>query len=104
MKLHEAKERLDVSKSDLSGSVFDDVNMSGCTLHNINLSGASVDDANMSGWRVNNVNFSGLRLTTANLAGAAISHCRYDGMTIEGIPVTAMIAAYKAAQEARTDG
>jgi uncharacterized protein YjbI with pentapeptide repeats len=104
MKLHERKEPLDVSKSDLSGSVFDDVNMSGCTLHNINLSGASLDDINMSGWRVHNVNLSGLRLTHANLAGAAIANCRYDGMTIDGIPVAAMIAAYKAAQPARTDG
>src|SRR4029077_3727017 len=58
MKLYEHKERLEVGKSDLSGSVFDDVNMSGCTLHNINLSGASIDDANMSGWRVNSVNLS----------------------------------------------
>ena len=49
MKLHERKERLEVGKSDLSGSVFDDVNLSGCTFHNVNLSGASVDDVNMSG-------------------------------------------------------
>jgi uncharacterized protein YjbI with pentapeptide repeats len=49
MKPYEHKERLEVGKSDLSGSVFDDVNMSGCTLHNINLLGASIDDANMSG-------------------------------------------------------
>jgi uncharacterized protein YjbI with pentapeptide repeats len=104
MKLHERKERLEVGKSDLSGSVFDDVNMSGSTFHNINLSGASVDDANMSGWRVNSVNLSGLRLTKTNLAGASIGDSRYEGMTIDGIPVTAMIAAYKAAQAARTDG
>jgi uncharacterized protein YjbI with pentapeptide repeats len=104
MKPYEHKERLEVGKSDLSGSVFDDVNMSGCTLHNINLLGASIDDANMSGWRVNSVNLSGLRLTKANLADVSIGDSRYEGMTIEGIPVTAMIAAYKAAQAARTDG
>ena len=44
MKLHEQKGPLDVSKSDLSGSVFDDVNMSGSTIHNVNMSGASLDD------------------------------------------------------------
>ena len=60
MKLHERKERLEVGKSDLSGSVFDDVNLSGCTFHNVNLSGASVDDVNMSGWRVHRVTFRGL--------------------------------------------
>ena len=96
MKLHEAKERLDVRKSDLSGSAFDDVNLSSCTVHNVNLSGASLDDVNMSGWRVNYVNLSGLRLSKANLAGASISESRYDGMTIDGVLVTEMIAAYKA--------
>ena len=65
---------------------------------NVNLSGASLDDVNMSGWRVNYVNLSGLRLTKANLAGASISESRYDGMTIDGVAVTDMIAAYKAAQ------
>jgi uncharacterized protein DUF3291 len=52
MKLHEQKEPLDIKNSDLSGSVLDDVNMSGSTIHNIKLSGASIDDGNMSGWRV----------------------------------------------------
>jgi uncharacterized protein YjbI with pentapeptide repeats len=74
------------------------------TTTNINLSGASIDDANMSGWCVNSVNLSGLRLTKANLAGVSIGDSRNDGMTIDGIPVTAMIAAYKAAQGVRTDG
>ena len=89
MKLHETKERLEITKSDVSGSVLDDVNMSGSTIHNVNLSGASVDDVNMSGWRVNYVNLSGLRLTKANLAGASITDSRYDGMTIDGIPAMA---------------
>ncbi len=57
----------------------------------------------MSGWRVNYVNLSGLRLTKANLAGASISECRYDGMTIDGMAVTDMIAAYKAAQVPRSE-
>jgi uncharacterized protein YjbI with pentapeptide repeats len=78
MDLHEKKQRLDVKKSDVSGSSFDDVNM--------------------SGWRVNYVNLSGLRVTKANLAGASITESHYEGMTINGIAVTDMMAAYKAAQ------
>jgi uncharacterized protein YjbI with pentapeptide repeats len=50
----------------------------------------------MFGWRVHNVNLSGLRLTNANLAGAALKDCRYEGMTIEGIEVTELLAAYRA--------
>jgi uncharacterized protein YjbI with pentapeptide repeats len=98
MKLHQVKERLDAHKSDLSGSVFSDINMSGSTFENINLSGASIDDANMSGWRVSKVNLAGLKLANANLAGAAIADCRLDGMTIDGILVTDLLDAYRAAR------
>lgn len=46
MDIHATKQRLDVKNSDVSGSIFDDVNMSGCTVHNINLSGLRIDYAN----------------------------------------------------------
>jgi uncharacterized protein YjbI with pentapeptide repeats len=98
MKLKDAKERLEVHHSDLSGSSFDDVNFSGTSYKNINMSGSVFDDINMSGWRVDNVNLAGLRLSRANLAGASISNCRLEGMTIEGIPVADLLAAYRATQ------
>lgn len=85
MNIHDQKQRLSVKGSDISGSLFDDVNASGATLHNVN----------MSGWHVDYVNLAGLRLTKANLAGASISDSRYDGMTIDGIEVTELLAAYK---------
>jgi len=60
MNIHQQKHRLQVTDSDLSGSVYDDVNlsgssyenvnMSGGTYHNVNLSGCTFDDLNMSGW------------------------------------------------------
>jgi len=71
MKLHGVKECLDVHKSDISGSVYDDVNMSGstvgnvnlagCSFKNVNLSGATFEDANCSGWKLNDVNLAGTR-------------------------------------------
>ena len=69
MKLHQAKHRLDVHHSDLSGSVFDDVNL------------------------------AGLKITKANLAGASIGDSFLDGMTIDGIAVTELPAAWQAAQK-----
>jgi Pentapeptide repeats (9 copies) len=105
MKIERAKHCLDVHEADLSGSKFDDVNLSGARFenvnlsggdyHNVNLSGCVFDDINMSGWRVHNVNLSGLRIDKANLAGASIVNSRMDGMTIEGIPVTALLAFWK---------
>ena len=78
MKLKDAKERLEVHHADLSGSSFDDINM--------------------SGWCVDKVNLSGLRLTHANLAGASIKDCRLEGLTIDGILVTELLAAYRASK------
>src|SRR5262245_1265564 len=106
MKIHQEKHRLQVTDSDLSGSVYDDmnlsgssyenVNMSGGTYHNVNLSGSTFDDLNMLGWHVHHVNLSGLKIDRANLAGASIVNSRLDGMTIDGIEVTELLAAWKA--------
>src|SRR5262245_27354358 len=108
MKIHQERHRLNVTNSDVSGSLFDDVNLSGCTYenvnmsggtyHNINLSGCSFDDVNMSGWRVHHVNLSGLRIDRANLAGASIVNSRLDGMTINGIEVSELLAAWQERQ------
>ena len=46
----------------------------------------------MSGWRVHHVNLSGLKIDRANLAGASIVNSRLDGMTIDGIEVTELLA------------
>ena len=81
MKIHCEKHRLNVTGSDLSGSLFDDVNLSGCL--------------NMAGWRVLNVNLSGLRIDGANLAGASIVNSRLQGMTIDGIEVSDLLALWK---------
>ena len=95
LKLYETRERIEAKKSDLSGSVFVNVNLSGATFENINASGASIEDANMAGWRVHDVNLSGWRVSKANLAGATIVDSRLEGMTIDGIEVTELLAAYR---------
>jgi hypothetical protein len=46
------------------------------------------------------VNLAGLKITNANLAGASISQGRMEGMTIEGILVSDLLAAYRASQSA----
>ena len=56
----------------------------------------------MSGWRVHDVNLSGLRVEKANLAGASIVNARLDGMTIDEIPVTELLAYWRAGHEAKT--
>ena len=78
MNLHKVKECLNVHISDISGSIYDDVNM--------------------SGWKVHDVNLSGLKITKSNLQGAAVSESRLDGMTINGILVTDLLSVYEASK------
>jgi uncharacterized protein YjbI with pentapeptide repeats len=75
MKIDGEKYRMTVTKSDLSGSVFDDVNLSGSTYENANL--------------------SGLRIDKVNLAGAVIVNSRLQGMTIDGIDVMDLLAVWQ---------
>ncbi len=112
MKLHRVKECLSVHDSDISGSVYDDVNMSGstvgnvnlagCSFRNVNMSGATFEDANLSGWKLHDVNLAGLKIVKANLAGASITQGRTEGMTIEGILVSDLLAAYRASISAES--
>jgi hypothetical protein len=47
-----------------------------------------------------NVSFAGLKIVKANLAGAAITRGRMEGMTIDGILVSDLLAAYRAGKAA----
>jgi uncharacterized protein YjbI with pentapeptide repeats len=62
----------------LGGAKFDDVNMGAATFHNVNLSGARFDDVNLS--------------------NVAVANSNLDGMTIEGVLVTELLAAYRRAR------
>jgi uncharacterized protein YjbI with pentapeptide repeats len=74
----------------MSGAAFENANLSGLKLTDCNLQGAAFEDANLSG----------LKLTDCNLQGAAITESRIDGMTIDGVLVTDLFAAYQASRDA----
>jgi uncharacterized protein YjbI with pentapeptide repeats len=69
--------------------------MSGGSYLNVNLSDCMFDDMNMSGCRARNLNLSWLRIDNANLAGASIVNSRLQGMTIDGVEVGDLLAAWK---------
>jgi uncharacterized protein YjbI with pentapeptide repeats len=95
MRIESQKHRLDVHHSYLSGSRFDDVNLSGSDFHNANISGCWFDELNVSGWRAHNVNLAGLKFEKANLARASID-ARLDGATIDGLAVSGLLAYWRA--------
>jgi len=114
--------------TNLSGAKFDDVNLSNAQFNNINLSGGSFGflnlsdtaitdatmtdaafrDTNLSGARFNDVDlskahirdtdFSGGSFSDLNLSNTAITDSKLDGMTIDGILVTELFAAYEASK------
>jgi uncharacterized protein YjbI with pentapeptide repeats len=85
--------------ADLSGSRFSDVDLSRTTFNNVNFASARFEDANLSGWSVRNANFSGLSIRKADLRSASIVDCLTAGMTIDGIPVAELMAAWRALTE-----
>lgn len=70
MKLSSAREPIEAVDFDMTGSVFDDVNLTGARFHNVKLQNASIEESCIEGLRIN------------------------------GILVTELLAAYEAAQAA----
>jgi len=81
------RQRIEAADSFMSGSTFTDVDLSEAEFRDVNLADASITDANLSG----------VQIVNANLRGAAIFDSMTDGMTIDGIAVSDLQAAYRAA-------
>jgi RNA polymerase sigma-70 factor (ECF subfamily) len=100
----------------LAGSEFDNVNMSQTRMHNINLSGLSVSAANLGGAhfkhlgpapdrdgkqeRQKAITFEEAMLCDStfkkvDMSNVKLIDCDVRGMTIDGVLVTDLVAAYK---------
>ncbi len=86
MKLEQIKQRVEARNADMSGSIFVDVNLKGAAFKDVSLAGATIHEANLSG----------LLISQADLSGACIVESLTDGMTINGIALADMLAAYEA--------
>jgi len=93
--LKQTRQRIEATNADLSGSTFTDVNLTGAAFNDVKLTGATITNASLSGAQIEDANLSGLQIKQANLTGAAMTECTMTGMTIDGILVTDLIAAYR---------
>ena len=105
---------------DLSSSTFENVNMSRTRMHDINLSDISISAANLGGAHFKHlgpapdqngkqakqkaVTFEEAQLCDStfkkvDLSNVKVIACNVDGMTIDGVLVTDLIAAYKKARQ-----
>jgi uncharacterized protein YjbI with pentapeptide repeats len=85
MKLQHVRESLEASKCNLAGSTFDDVNLANLVVENVNLSGG----------RLHDVNLSHLQISNACCHEVSIRDAALDGMTINGVLVSDLFAAYR---------
>ncbi len=88
IKLKRTKQRVEATDVDMSGSIFSDVNLACAAFNNVKLAEATIHDANLSG----------MRISDANLSGASIVESNTATMTIDGIAVWELMAAYRASQ------
>lgn len=73
----------------------DNANLSNSLFHNVNLTAARFDDVNMSRVEIHNVNLSHASIRNACLHDFTIADANYDGMQIEGIPVSELLRVYR---------
>jgi len=97
----------------LGNAEFDNVSLAGAKLHNINLSDITVTAAQMGGatfkhiglpsgstekqrpLRFEEADLNGTIILKCDLSGVKIEQCNTRGMTIDGISIADLMAAYK---------
>lgn len=90
IKLADCQHSIEASDANFTNSRFDDVSLADSLFKEVTLASSRFEGVYMDGCRFERV----------SLAGASITDGVYDGMTIEGISVTALLACYEAAHAA----
>jgi uncharacterized protein YjbI with pentapeptide repeats len=88
MNIASSAEAIHASDSNLSGSSFRDVN----------LSDAEFTNARCHRLQMRDVDLSASLIANGNLGRVRIEDCNVDGMSIDGVLVSDMLAAYLAAK------
>jgi uncharacterized protein YjbI with pentapeptide repeats len=85
VKLTDCQRQINASEANLESSRFEDVRLCASRFHNATLERSQFESIDMSGCTFDNVSF----------VNAKLNDCSYDGMTIEGIPVEALLLHYR---------
>ena len=111
-------EHADISGSrfhdvNLAQAEFDDVNMTKARFHNINMSNITVTAAQLGGAKFKHIglppgskdrqrplsfeeaDLNGTTISKCDLSNVKIQNCQVEGMTIDGVSVTELMAACK---------
>jgi catechol 2,3-dioxygenase-like lactoylglutathione lyase family enzyme len=86
-----------IENENLSDSEYDNVNLSGSSFRDVSLAKARFTDVSLAGAQWEDVTLEGAVIRNANCTNLVIEDARYDGMRIDGIPVTELLRVYRAA-------
>jgi uncharacterized protein YjbI with pentapeptide repeats len=87
--------RTKTENADLSGSEFTNVNLSGTQFRDVNLGSSSFADVNLSGAKFDDINLTGVVIRKANCSHLSMEDACYEGMRIDGILVSELLAMYR---------
>ena len=93
MELNDFAEKITAKDVNLTDSSFEDADLTRVQFHDSTLHEATFRD----------VDLRGATITDANLEEVKIVDCNLEGMTIEGIPVSALLEAYESNTEYEED-
>jgi uncharacterized protein YjbI with pentapeptide repeats len=88
IKMNDCEHTFDITNANLRSSRFEDVNLAETTFEAVTLEAANFKDVHMDC----------CVLDTVSLAGSTIRNGKYEGMTIDGIDVNAMLSLFRAQQ------
>lgn len=78
---------MNITHEDMTGSVFQDTNMSGAVFRRVDLANAVFDDVNLGGARFFNVNLRRAEVGAIDFGGSSVS-CMNTGEDRERVPAT----------------
>lgn len=96
MDLKDSHECLTVERMVVANAQIVDTNLSNSTFDNANLASANIHGSNVSNLQVTDCNMSNSVFREVNLSNARIEDAVIAGLTIDGILVSDMMAAYLA--------
>ena len=79
----------------MTAKTFEHMSLAGTAFRDVNLRGAEFDDVCLADSTFNNINLSSTRFTAINMKDVSIKYAAMDGMTIDGILVSDLFAAYE---------
>ena len=80
--------------TNLSGSSFEDCLLADARITYCSMENARLGKVRLNGASLENVSFDNARMERVSFVNCAIKFGRYEGMTIEGVPVGALLKEY----------